>query len=52
MDRVEGAGDDLTGPGAMVILSQAVFKQFRVREDDAQMIVQRVKEASQVMVRA
>ena len=51
MNRVERARDHLARSGAMVLFGQPVFEQLRVREDDAQMIVQRVEEAGQVMVR-
>ncbi len=50
MNRVERAGDHLAGSGAMVLFGQPVLEQFRVREDDAQMVVQRVKKAGQVKV--
>lgn len=44
-DGLEGAGDDLGGPDTMRFVGQLGLKQFRVREDDAELVVQPMEEA-------
>jgi len=44
-DGFEGARDDLGGPDAVGLVAELVFEQLRVSQDDAELVVQPVKQA-------
>lgn len=46
--RVEGRGDDLRGPGPLRVILRLRLQQLGVRQDDAELIVQRVEQLSQL----
>lgn len=46
--RFERRGHDLGGTRALVLIGQLRLEQFRMREDDAQLVVQAVEEQAQI----
>ena len=49
-NRVQGAYDNLPGAGAMSIFFPTMFQQFRVGQNDPELVVQEVEEFCQVTV--
>jgi hypothetical protein len=44
-NRLERPGDDLGGPNAMDLVGELALEQLRVGQDDAELVVQAMKEA-------
>jgi len=49
-ERLEGGGDDLGCAGTVLVLLTLGLEQLRVRQDDAELVVQSVEQLAQVFV--
>ena len=48
VDRLEDARHDLASPRPMCVIHQAVFKKLRVDQDDAQLVIELMKQAGEI----